>query len=61
MKGDLVNLGIGLTLGLFTTVVCYIISALADFPATIKFLALLFMLASLFFTEVMNIVDHFKK
>lgn len=61
MKSDLVNLGVGFTLGLFTTIVCYIICALADFPATIKFIALLFIISSLFFTEVMNIVDHLKK
>ena len=60
MKSNLINLGIGCMLGLFTTITCYIICTLADFPATVKFIALLFIMSSLFFTEIMNIVDHFK-
>ena len=60
MKNDLLNLVAGCIIGLLAVILSYVMTALAGSTLTIKFVFLLFVIVSLLFAEILDLVDHFK-
>lgn len=60
MKSDLLNLVAGCIIGLLAVILSYVMTALAGSTLTIKFVFLLFVIVSLLFAEILDLVDHFK-
>lgn len=61
MKNDLLNLVAGCIIGLLAVILSYVMTVLAGSTLTIKFVFLLFVIVSLLFAEILDLVDHFKK
>ncbi len=60
MKSDLINLLVGCMIGALSVIVAYIVSLIVGASLTIKFVSLLFIIVSLLFTQIVNILDNFK-
>ena len=60
MKNDLLNLVAGCIIGLLAVILSYVMTVLAGSTLTIKFVFLLFVIVSLLFAEILDLVDHFK-
>lgn len=60
MKSDLINLLVGCLIGALSVVVAYLVSLIVDASLTIRFVSLLFIIVSLLFTQIINILDNFK-
>lgn len=60
MKNDLLNLVAGCIIGLLSVILSYVMTVLAGSTLTIKFVFLLFVIVSLLFAEILDLVDHFK-
>ena len=60
MKNDLLNLVAGCIIGLLAVILSYVMTVLAGSTLTIKFVFLLFVIVSLIFAEILDLVDHFK-